>query len=95
MTFAGRRTARLCASLGQAEVEHLDGAVGPDLDVGRLEIAMNDALLVRGFERLGDLPRDRERLVERERPARDAVGERLALDQLHHERVRPPLSSKP
>ena len=30
---------------------------------------MDDALLVRGFERLGDLPRDRQRLVERNRPA--------------------------
>ena len=27
---------------------------------------MDDALLVRGFERVGDLPRDRQRLVERQ-----------------------------
>ena len=47
---------------------------------------MDDALLVRGFERLGDLPRDRQRLVERNRPPRDAVGERRSLDELHHER---------
>ena len=40
-------------------------AVGAHLDVGGLEIAVDDALLVRGFERLGDLPRDRQRLVER------------------------------
>ena len=53
--------------LRQPEVEHLDRAVGADLDVGRLQIAMDDALLVRGFERFGDLPRDRERLVERKR----------------------------
>ena len=62
--------------LGQAEVEHLHGAVGPHLDVCRLEIAMDDALLVRGFERLGDLPRDRQRLGERKRALRDAIGER-------------------
>ena len=42
--------------------------------------------LVRGFERLGDLPRDRQRLVERNRPARDALGERLAFDQFQDER---------
>ena len=48
---------------------------------------MNDAVLVRGFERLGDLLRDRQRLVERNRPLRDAVGERRSLDQLHHERA--------
>ena len=37
---------------------------------------MDDALLVRRLERLGDLPRDRQRLVERDRAARDAIGER-------------------
>ena len=34
---------------------------------------MNDPLLVRRLERFGDLPRDRQRLVERNRPARDPV----------------------
>ena len=37
---------------------------------------MDDALLVRGFERLGNLLRDRQRLVDRNRSLRDAVGER-------------------
>ena len=41
--------------LGQAEVQHLDGAVGRDLDVGRLQIAMDDAAVVRRLERVGDL----------------------------------------
>ena len=49
---------------------------------------MDDALLVRRFERVGDLPRDRQRLVERQRPARDAIGQRVALDQLQDERAR-------
>ena len=48
--------------LREAEVEHLHGAVGPDLDVRGLEIAMHDAALVRGLERVGDLPRDRAAL---------------------------------
>jgi hypothetical protein len=34
---------RRAVHLREAEVEHLDGAVGSDLDVGRLEIAMHDA----------------------------------------------------
>ena len=46
---------------------------------------MNDPLLVRRFERLGDLPGDEEGLVDRNRPARDPIGERRALDQLHHQ----------
>ena len=44
--------------LGQPEVEQLHRAVRPQLDVGGLEIAMDDALLVRRFEADGDLPRD-------------------------------------
>ena len=31
------------------------GAIGRDLDVHRLEIAMDDVLLVDGFERFGNL----------------------------------------
>ena len=33
--------------LGEPEVEHLDGAIGANLDVGRLQIAVDDALFVR------------------------------------------------
>ena len=68
-----RRAARRFERFREAEVEHLHRAVRPHLDVGRLQIAMDDALLVRRFERFGDLLRDRQRLVERDRPARDAV----------------------
>jgi hypothetical protein len=49
---------------------------------------MNDALIVRGFKCLGDLFCDRQRLIDRNRTARDAVGKRLAFDQFHHERWR-------
>ena len=58
-----------------------------DLDVRGLEIAVDDALLVRGFECLGDLPGDGQRLVERNRASRDTLREVVALDQLHHERA--------
>ena len=46
---------------------------------------MNDPLLVRGFERVGDLLRDRQRFVERDRAARDTLRQVVALDQFHHE----------
>ena len=69
----------------QPEVEHLHRAVGADLDVRGLQIAMDDALLVRGFERLGDLLRDRQRFVEWNRAARDALRQVLALDEFHHQ----------
>ena len=48
---------------------------------------MDDPLLVRRFERLGDLLRDRQRFVERDRAARDSLREILALDQFHDERA--------
>ena len=73
--------------LREPEVEHLHRAVTADLDVGGLQIAMDDALLVRRFERLGDLSGDRQRLVDRDRAVGDPLGQIVALDQFHHEGV--------
>ena len=47
---------------------------------------MNDPLLMRRFEGICDLSRDRQRLDERDRPARDPLREILAVDELEHER---------
>src|SRR5689334_22399389 len=44
---------------------------------------MNDALLMRGFERFGDLPGVVHRRLQRNRP-----GEIFAFDELHHQVVR-------
>ena len=65
---ARRCDARRLHRLRQAEVQHLHRAVRSHLDVRRLQVAMDDALLVRRFERLGDLLRDGQRLVDRDRP---------------------------
>jgi hypothetical protein len=46
---------------------------------------VNDPVLVRGLERIGDLPRDRQGLVERNRAPGDALRQILALDQFHHQ----------
>jgi len=54
-------------SLREPEVEHLHGAVRAHSDVCGLQIAVNDPLLVGGFERLGDLLRDRQCLFDRDR----------------------------
>ena len=51
----------------EPEVEHLHGAVCAHLDVGRLQIAVDDPVLVRRFERLRDLRAMGKRLVERKR----------------------------
>ena len=71
--------------LRQPEVEHLDGVVGGDLDVRRFQIAVDDALFMRRFERVGDLASDREGLLNRQRTLSQALGERRALDELEHE----------
>ena len=82
-----RRCGRGFHRLGQPEVEHLHGAVRPHFDVRGLEIAMNDALLVRRFERLGDLPGDLQPLVDRDWPSRNPLRQVLAFDEFHHQRT--------
>ena len=49
---------------------------------------MDNARGMRGLERIGDLLRDGERFVERDRSPRQPLRKVLALDQLHHERTR-------
>jgi hypothetical protein len=48
---------------------------------------MDDALLVRRFQCLGDLPGDRQGVGERNRPACDEDRQVLASDQLHDQRA--------
>lgn len=43
-----------------------DLKIGAPKPVGRLQIAMHDALLVRGFQRAGDLLGDRHCVIDRE-----------------------------
>ena len=49
---------------------------------------MDDALLVRGGEGVGDLRPELHHLVERQRALLQAIRERFALEQLHHQEVR-------
>ena len=79
----------------ETEVEHLHRAVSAYFDVRRFQITMNDPAFVRGFQRLRDLPRNRQRLIDRTRSARDPLREVFALDQLHDqcERVARPFEA--
>ncbi len=65
--------------LRDAEIENLHRPVRTKLDVGRLQIAMHDPLCVGRLARFGDLPRDRQRFVERQSTLLDALRERLDL----------------
>ena len=82
---AGIRGRVLGVRLGEAEVEHLDLPVRRELDVGRLQVPVHDALLVGLRERVRDLRGDPERLVDRDAPAREPLGQVLALHQLERE----------
>ena len=62
--------------LRQPEVQDLDRAVVADFDVLRFEIAMDDALLVRGFEGVGDLTGDREGVGSGRAERRDRASDR-------------------
>ena len=68
---------------------------GAHLHVGGFQVAVDDALLVRGLERFRDLLRDRQGLVNRNRALGDALRERRPLDQLHDQRATPFDSSRP
>ncbi len=45
---------------------------------------MDDALLVRHFERLANLFRDWQRFIARDRTLRDSLGKRRTVDQFEH-----------
>ena len=64
-------------------------ALADDEHVRRRDVGVDDAAIVRGGERVGELARDRDDLRRRQRAAMvDEVRQALALEQLHHE-VRP------
>jgi hypothetical protein len=75
---------RLC----QSEIEHFHLAVGRELDVRRLQVAVNDAAFVRRFERLRDLLRNLQSFIDRNRAALDSFAEGFTLDQLHDDATR-------
>ena len=79
------------ARLGHAEVDHLrhrPAVVQGDQDVGRLEVAVDDALLVGVLDRLADRDEQLQPLPRGEPVLVAVLGDRHALDQLHDE-VRP------
>ena len=85
---AGLRHRRLGAvqGAGDAEVHDLDGAGVGDDDVGRLDVAVDDAVLVAVGERLQDTGDDDERLLRAGRLRVDQqVADGVALDDLHHD----------
>jgi hypothetical protein len=52
-----------------------------------LQIAVNDAALVRRLQRFGGLQGDAQGFLDGERPPQQPLGQRLAFDQLHDQEV--------
>ena len=71
--------------LGEAEVHDLHVAPLGQENVCGLDVAMHDALRVRGVKGVGDLDAEIDNLVDLERAAGDAIVEVLALHPLHHD----------
>ena len=93
MAGDGQRRVRAAAplrrgihGLRQPEIEHLHRAVACHLDVGRLQVTVHDAGLVRGLERIGNLARDRQRLAVGMAPRSMRCESVFPLHQLHDER---------
>jgi hypothetical protein len=59
-------------------------ACSDDENVHRLDVAVNDPLRVRRLERVGNLDRERQRVLEGQRPTRDRLLQRPSVEQLHH-----------
>ena len=76
----------------QTEVEQPGTALG-QRDVGGFEVAVDDPLPVRGVEGIGDLDGNPDRLVDGQRALREPLGQRVALQVLHHQVVDPVLGA--
>ena len=74
------------AEFRKTEVEHLRLAAIGDENIRRFDIAVNDAFRVRRVERVGDVDRERQQLLERQRIAVDRFLERSAFEQLQNEK---------
>jgi hypothetical protein len=92
----GRPRQRWAGSIGgahfrQPEVEDFHSTRGRNLDIRGLQIAVDDSSFVRGVERIGNLPRDRECLWNRQaldscRTSGEFVRKGVPFDQLQHQR---------
>ena len=74
-------------SLGESEIQDLDRAIGPDHDVGGLQVAVDDADVVSGGERVGDLHAELDGIHDRDLAGGDHVAYGLAPNEFHDDGI--------
>jgi hypothetical protein len=84
----GGRGGPLPLRFRQTEIENFCLAALRDEDVRRLDVAMNDLLLMRRVERVGNLNRQFEQVWHREGLAGNPVLQRAPFEQLHRDEPR-------
>src|SRR5687767_11051388 len=82
---AARDRSRRLRKLRESEVENLRAVLVADEDVGRFDVAMDDALRMCGIERIGELNGNVEQVRDFQRSPVDAIAEALAPERLHHD----------
>ena len=73
--------------LRQSKVQHFHHAIGSNLDVCGLQIAVDDAPLMRGLERFGDLASNRQCFIKWHGTSGDAICQSLSIDELEDQRL--------
>jgi len=81
------RLARARLDAGEPEVEHFGTSVRRDDHVLRLQVAVHDALRVRGSQRVRHLGADRQQALDRQAALQEQRAQALAVDELHHDVV--------
>jgi hypothetical protein len=83
----GVRCRRIGPHLRESEIEHFHPAVVAQDDVRRLQIAMDDAAIVGGGQRLRHGARDLDDARHRQRPLGDDPVQRTPRDELHRQEM--------